>query len=83
MADARRLNPNEGETTVTTPNPDDDPEWTTALIEQRIAQMSDEQFDALVRATRPPRLTPKQAAAEKLQQYLDQHRYTVKPKPCK
>lgn len=33
---------------------DQDPEYTNALIEQRIAELSPEEFDALVARTRPP-----------------------------
>jgi hypothetical protein len=36
-------------------------EWTDALIEQRIAEMSDSEFDALIARTRPP--TETQSAA--------------------
>lgn len=36
---------------------------TDAALEQRVAELSDEQFDALVARTRPPRLDAKEAAA--------------------
>jgi hypothetical protein len=32
-----------------------DSEWTTALVEQSIAEMSDQEFDALVIRTRAPK----------------------------
>jgi len=43
---------------------------TDKLIEQRIADMTAEQFDALVARTRPPRLTAKDNAAAQLANHL-------------
>jgi len=51
------------------PTPDADPEWTTALIEQRIAEMTPDQFDALVARTRAPKLNPKERAADAIREY--------------
>ena len=48
---------------------DADPEWTTALIEQRIAELSDTDFDALVARTRPPKLNLKERAADAIREY--------------
>lgn len=36
------------------------------LVEQRLAELSDDEFDALVARTRPPRLDPKEIAAAAL-----------------
>jgi hypothetical protein len=49
--------------------PDTDPEWTAALIEQRIAELSEADFDALVARTRPPKLNPKQRATDAIREY--------------
>ncbi len=39
-----------------------DDDYLSTLIEQRIAEMGDDEFDALVTRTRPPRLDPVEAA---------------------
>ena len=50
--------------------------FTDALLEQRLAELSDAEFDQMVARTRPPRLDPpetratgKQAAADALAAY--------------
>lgn len=59
-------------------NSDGADDYIAALLEQRLADMDDASVAALLARTRPPRLSPKDAAAQKLRDYLDQN--TIRPK---
>ncbi len=48
-------------------------DYTSALVEQRIAELSDEEFQALVERTRPPKLDPKEAATAALRRRVRGH----------
>jgi len=48
-------------------------EYQKILVEQRIAELTDTEFDALVARTRPPKLTPQQAATEALRREIRGH----------
>ena len=41
-------------------------DYEETLIRQRVAEMSNDEFDQLIAETRPPRLDPKEAAAAAL-----------------
>jgi len=45
-------------------------DYTEQMIEQRIAELSDAEFDAMVARTRSPRLTKKDHAAAQLAAHL-------------
>lgn len=49
-------------------------DYQKTLVEQRIAELTDSEFDALVARTRPPKLTPQQAAIEALRREIRGHR---------
>ena len=49
-------------------------EYTAKLIEQKIAELSDPDFDALVAKTRAPRLTPTEAAQTHAAQLIRDYR---------
>jgi hypothetical protein len=49
-------------------------EYTERLIEQKIAELSDNDFDALVAKTRAPRLTPTEAAQTHAAQLIRDYR---------
>jgi hypothetical protein len=57
---------------------DDNTDYLAIALEQRLAELNDTEFDALVARTRPPKLSPQEAAAEKVNQYFEQFRINLK-----
>lgn len=50
-----------------------EPDYLEIALQQKLAELSDSEFDDLVSRTRPPRLTPQEAAARAEAAWRDQH----------
>ena len=57
------------------PEPD---KWIEAAFDKRLAELTDEELTHKLDQLRPPKLDPKQAAAQKVSEYLNQ--FVIRPK---